>query len=98
MAIVERSSQYLSDLDDIWFYIAQDSPTNADRFIDRIKDTVKRIAETSLMGRSAEALSPGLRQFPIGNYLFFYQPLPEGIRAVRIISGYRDIEHLFSDE
>lgn len=75
MAIVERSPQYLSDLDDIWFYIAQDSPTNADRFIDRIRDTVKRIAETSLMGRNAEALSPGLRQFPIGNYLFFYQPL-----------------------
>ena len=27
-----------SDLDDIWDYIAEDSPQNADRFIDRIYD------------------------------------------------------------
>jgi toxin ParE1/3/4 len=27
-----------NDLDDIWWYIAQDSPQNADRFLDRIAE------------------------------------------------------------
>jgi plasmid stabilization system protein ParE len=44
MARVEKLPQYRTNLDDIWFFIAQDSVANADRFIDRIEETVSRIA------------------------------------------------------
>ncbi len=98
MARVEKLPQYRTNLDDIWFFIAQDSVANADRFIDRIEETVSRIAQNPMMGRSAESLGAGLRQFPIGKYLFFYRPLSDGIQAVAIVSGYRDLEHLFDDD
>ncbi|WP_295438439.1 type II toxin-antitoxin system RelE/ParE family toxin [uncultured Thiodictyon sp.] len=37
MALVLKRPAAESDLDDIWWYIAQDSPQNADRFLDRIE-------------------------------------------------------------
>ena len=36
-----------ADLLDIWSYIAQDSPGNADRMLDRIRDTLNRLAAMS---------------------------------------------------
>lgn len=35
-------------------------------------------------------LAPGLRLFPLGNYLIFYLPEPEGIQVIRVIHGARD--------
>jgi len=32
------------------------------------------------------------------NYLIFYRPTASGIEIVRIVSGYRDLEVLFSSE
>ena len=35
--------------------------------------------------------------FPVDDYLIFYRPIVEGIEVVWIVSGYRDLEALFSD-
>lgn len=34
----------------------------------------------------------GLRSFPVGSYLIFYVPLPDGIEVVRVMSGRQDID------
>jgi toxin ParE1/3/4 len=44
------------------------------------------------VGRQRPELAPGLRSFPIGNYVLFYLPLPNGIDLVRVRSRYLDIE------
>ena len=49
------------------------------------------------MGRRRDELLPTLRSFPVDDYLIFYRPIVEGIEVVRIVSGYRDLEALFSD-
>ena len=49
------------------------------------------------MGRRRDELLPTLRSFPVDDYLIFYLPIVEGIEVVRIVSGYRDLEALFSD-
>jgi hypothetical protein len=37
-------------------------------------------------------LRPGsLRSYPVGNYIVFYLPRPDGINVVRILNGYLDI-------
>jgi len=83
-----------SDLDEIWWYIAQDSPHNADRFLDRIQERCLALADYPQMGTSREELKAGLRSQPIGNYLIFYFSLEDGVDIVRVIHGSRDIESL----
>jgi len=34
-----------NDLEEIWWYIAQDSPKNADSFLDRIQESCLALAE-----------------------------------------------------
>lgn len=84
-----------ADLDGIWLYIAQDSPTNANRLIDLIEDRCRLLAENPMMGRSRPELASDLRSFPVGNYIIFYIPLEDGIEVIRVIRGDRDIEALF---
>ena len=59
------------DLDDIWDYIALDSPKEADKFLHTIAETLKSIENMPLMGRERPELLNNLRSFPIGNYSAF---------------------------
>jgi toxin ParE1/3/4 len=92
MPRVLKRPQAEADLDDIWWYIAQDSPQNADRFLDRIHDKCLVLAEFPQMGVGQDELKPNLRSFSVGNYLIFYFPIENGIDIVRVLQGARDIE------
>ena len=94
MANVERSSQAERDLIDIWVYIANDSPSAADKLLDQIDSICKMLARSPFLGRSRDAFAPGLRSFPVGDYMIFYRPIKNGILIVRVLSGYRDLEKL----
>jgi toxin ParE1/3/4 len=80
-----------ADLVDIWRYIAQDSPANADRLLDRINDTMNRLAAVPFMGQARFDLALGLRMFPVGSYLIFFRPIQEGIEVIRVLHGKRNI-------
>jgi toxin ParE1/3/4 len=41
-------------------------------------------------GPRREDLAPGLRFYPVGNYLIFYRPGDDGIILVRVLHGARD--------
>lgn len=62
------------DLEEIWLYIAQDSPRAADRLIGRIHEKCQVLAESPHIGRSRPELAVDLRSFPVGNYVIFYPP------------------------
>ena len=47
------------------------------------------------MGTRREALAPGLRSFPVGNYLVFYRVTEGGIELARVLHGMRDLADLF---
>jgi toxin ParE1/3/4 len=51
-----------------------------------------------MMGRERNELVPGLRSFPIGRYMIFYEPLPDGVVIVRVLHGARDIDTQFESE
>jgi len=82
------------DLDEIWWYIAQDSPDNADRFLDRLQERFSTLAGFPKMGASRDDIQTGLRSQPAGSYLIFYFPLADGIEIVRVLHGSRDVENL----
>jgi toxin ParE1/3/4 len=83
------------DLIDIWRYIAQDSPANADRLLDRINETMSRLAAVPFMGQARFDLAPGLRMFPVGNCLIFFRPIQDRIEVIRVLHGKRNITGRF---
>lgn len=48
------------------------------------------------MGKSYEKLSPNLWGFTVNDCIIFYYPSEDGIKVTRVVSGYRDLESLFS--
>jgi toxin ParE1/3/4 len=87
-----KTPQAEIDVTSIWSYIASDSIKAADVLIDRIKRTFDMLAETPFAGRARPDWAKGLRSFPVGNYLIFYIPVPDGIEVVRVMSGRQDID------
>jgi len=47
------------------------------------------------MGTQREELSPGLRSFPLRNYIIFYRPMEKGVEIARVLHGARDLPKLF---
>jgi toxin ParE1/3/4 len=84
-----------SDLDKIWFYIAQDNPDAADKFIRALVSRFPLLASMPEMGRKREELSVGLRSFPLGNYVIFYRSMTGGVEIARVLHGARDFPPLF---
>ena len=49
------------------------------------------------MGKSYEQIRPNLRGFLVGDYIIFYYVYDDGIFILRIVSGYRNLDILFSE-
>jgi toxin ParE1/3/4 len=95
MATVHRSSRAENDLMEIWGHIAKDDPLAADRQLDRIDAACKMLAENPQGGPRREDLAPGLRFYPVGNYLIFYAVGEDGITLARVLHGARDYPQEF---
>ncbi len=95
MARVLKRPLAEADLDDIWWYIAQDNPDAADRFLTKVDEQCQALAQFPKMGISKDDLMPSLRSFPVGSYLIFYLPMDDGIEIIRVLPGMRDIDALF---
>jgi toxin ParE1/3/4 len=93
MAVVKKALCVERDLEVIWDYIANDNPEAAERCLREIASQFQNLARHPFAGRARKELFPGLRSFPVGNYIVFYLPLPkgEGVQIVRVIEGHRDI-------
>src|SRR5215469_15611314 len=89
------SEQAAADMDEIWFYIAQDNPGAADKFVAALTGGFSKLASMPLLGRPREELSPGLRSLPVGRYIIFYRPKEAGVDIARILHGARDFPPLF---
>jgi toxin ParE1/3/4 len=79
------------DLDSIWSYIAADNVSAADRQVARIGEIFEMLMQSPLAGRKRPELQQRLRSFPVGSYVVFYVPLPDGIEIVRVMNGRQDI-------
>jgi toxin ParE1/3/4 len=70
----------------------------ANRLIDRITEGFWLLGKHPYLGRPrSEDLRPGLRTFPIGEYLIVYQVRGEDAAILHVMRGSRDIEGLLTD-
>ncbi len=95
MRRVVVSPQAEQDLIDIWLYIAEDQPINADRFLDRLETQVSKLAEFVDMGVARDELAEALKSFPVGRYILFYRVTQEGVELVRVLHSSRDVKLIF---
>ncbi len=98
MPIVLLRPRAQDDITDIWGYIAEDSEPQADAFVDRLDEKFQLLARQPGLGRVREELAAGLRSFPVGRYVIFYEPVPDGIAVVRVLHSGRDLDAQFNSE
>jgi toxin ParE1/3/4 len=81
--VVRRYPAAERDLIEIGLYIAQDSPANAERFIDAIERECQKLANSPfVLGSRCEGLHPDLRRHNFKHYAIIYKPIPDGIELV----------------
>jgi len=97
MPRVTRRPLAAADIFEIWDYIADDSMTAADRWIDQLDQQFELLATQPLMGRARDELAHRVRSFPVGRYVIFYESIDDGIDVVRVLHGARDIDAVFGE-
>lgn len=98
MSTVVVRPRALADLAEIWAYIAEDSPNQADAFVDLVDSKFQALSRRPGLGRRRPELAPDIRILTVGRYVVFCLPLSRGIEAVRVLHGSRDIESIFENE
>lgn len=83
------------DLDEIWFNIASDSISQADKFIDLLTERFVLVAGLPRAGRARPELLPGLRSFAFRGYVIFYSLSKDGVLIERVLHGARDVARIF---
>lgn len=94
MARIIRTRQARADVLDIWEYIAADNTAAADKLLLRLDEVVRLLAKQPEQGSPQDKYRDGLRCMPVGNYLIFYDQIPDAIRILRILHCARHWEDL----
>lgn len=79
------SPHSLKRLEEIGDYIAQDSPLNACKFIDKLIDSLERLKEFPLSGSNVPE-SPNLKQVIVQGYRIVYRPKDSIIEIITVLS------------
>jgi toxin ParE1/3/4 len=95
MKRVKIAASAQADLDEIWLFIANDSPRAADRFHDLLHSKFVALAKQPLMGRARDELCAGLRSFPVGSYVIYYCDTPKLLEIARVLHGALDLDGVF---
>jgi toxin ParE1/3/4 len=90
--IAERAQE---DLLEIWEYIARENPESAERLLQTFREKFELLLGHPLIGRERNEIFIGLRSFPAGRYVIFYQPMDYGIEILRVRHGASDLRGLF---
>lgn len=90
-----RSAQSDEDLVAIWRYIAESSPTAATRMLERIDDRIQSLARNPYLGETQPQYGERTRRIIIGNYIVFYDVLPDAVHVLRVFHSARKLDDLF---
>ena len=95
MGRIQRTPRADLDLEELWFFIAQDDPAAADRWLDTLEGKIGLFADNPQMGPARPDIARELRYHPVGNHLLLYRVIQGGIEIVRVVHGARDLLDLF---
>jgi toxin ParE1/3/4 len=79
------------DVRGIWAHIAEDNPAAADRLVRKFAERFEMLGRNPGAGRARDDVQPGLRSFPVDEYVIFYRIISAGVRIMRVLHGRRDL-------
>jgi toxin ParE1/3/4 len=90
------SPEAIEDLEEIWLYIAQDSPARADGFLDQLYSLcTEKLAAFPEIGTGRDYLDRQVSAFPYKRYMIYYRFDASLIEIIRILHGSRDLPTIF---
>ena len=91
--------QARADLQQIHDYIAQNSPANALRFVDRLEESCLRLGDHPYMGPSRPEFGSHHRSFvvPGTRFVIIYRPMDDGVVIIHVRHGSQDLIRLFEE-
>lgn len=97
MSVYKISLEASQDLNEIFDYFATVSVEAGERFVRDFEKKCQNLQRFPFMGRSYAELEPSLRGLPIDGHIILYRPVEQGIEIVRVVSGYQDLDSIFSE-
>jgi toxin ParE1/3/4 len=91
------SPEASQDLDEISDYFLSRSLEAGEQFVSGFEQKCKNLVKFPNMGRSYADIEPLLRGVPLLGYIILYRVIEDGVEIARVVSGYRDLESLFSE-
>ena len=83
------------DLEEIWDYLAGESPSAAERVLGRIEEAIMKLAKTPGLGHLREDLADRRhRFFLVYSYLIVYRPDTQPLEIVRVLHASPDVRAL----
>ena len=96
MLDIEISAEAENDLLTIWLYIAEDQPVNADRFLDKLMNSIEKLGQFPQLGVQRTELLDSLRSFSVGRYILYYLVSDKALNVVRVLAADMDVRPEFS--
>ena len=78
----------------IWGYIAADNPAAAIDLLERIDRRIQSLADYPFVGERQPQFGETTRRVIVGNYLVFYDVLPDAVHVLRVFHAARRLEDL----
>ena len=86
------------DMGQIWSYIAEDYPSRAASFVERLEARSRQLCRSPLTGPPRDDILPGLRMYVYRTYLIYYRVSSDELTIVRVSPGARDQAALFRED
>jgi toxin ParE1/3/4 len=78
------------------YFLAQ-SIDAGERFVEAFNQKCIYLARYPCFGKSYADLRPDLRGLLLMGYIIFYRVVDDNIEILRIVSGYRNLQNVFSE-
>jgi toxin ParE1/3/4 len=89
----------MRDLQEVTDYLAtRVGFEKSEQFIQKLNVQFARIVQFPKIGKPRDDVFPGSRMLRVENYLIFYAVMGDDIDILHIVSGYRDLSTIFTDE
>jgi toxin ParE1/3/4 len=85
------TQQAQRDIDEIWDAVAEENPAAAERLVDQIEQTLRRLPDAKSLGPSYDTTVPGVKHFPIPRtkYVLYFSRLRAAQQILRVLHGRR---------
>jgi toxin ParE1/3/4 len=76
--------------------LAANNVSAAERLLNDLRVATQILATQPLIGKARREFGPGIRSFPVRDYVIVYRPIRGGVELVRVVHGARDLERVLS--